>query len=210
MSKLCSKIDTCYKINMIRDKDILESQFAEAVREVCARCEDFTVDKPGESRLLTDEEMMQLKTPAGYFAVGYGFEEGAKIVSQAQAELTRKDLGRGEGSPKIICLCGSSRFIESFAVLAWEFEKEGNITLGLHYLPPSYSTKVPDHLAEAEGVSKRMDELHLRKIDLADEVFVINVNGYIGESTAREIKYAESLGKPVKYLEALKGKPKEE
>lgn len=103
--------------------------------------------------------------------------------------------------PKIICLCGSSRFIESFAVLQWEFEKEGAICLGLHYLPASYPTKVPDHIAEAEGVSAKMDELHLRKIDLADEVFVINVNGYIGESTTREIAYANKLGKPIKYLE---------
>lgn len=105
--------------------------------------------------------------------------------------------------PNIICLCGSSRFIESFAVLAWEFEKDGNICLGLHYLPPSYPTHVPDHLAEAEGVREQMDELHKRKIDLADEVFVINVNGYIGESTRSEIEYAIAHGKPVKYLEAV-------
>jgi len=77
--------------------------------------------------------------------------------------------------PKIICLCGSSRFIESFAVLAWELEKAGNICLGLHYLPPSY----------------------------CDEVFVINVNGYIGKSTGREIDYTMKLGKPIKYLEPV-------
>jgi len=106
--------------------------------------------------------------------------------------------------PKIICLCGSSRFIESFAVLAWELEKAGNITVGLHYLPPSYSREhIPDHLAEYEGIAKQMDELHLRKIDLADEVFVININGYIGESTSREIDYATKLGKPIKYLEPV-------
>ena len=108
--------------------------------------------------------------------------------------------------PKIICLCGSSRFIETFAVLAWEFEKQGKITLGLHYLPPSYPTKVSDHIAEAEGVSAKMDELHLSKIDLADEIFIINVNGYIGESTTREIAYAKSQGKPIEYLEPLNAK----
>ncbi|KKL12611.1 hypothetical protein LCGC14_2534020 [marine sediment metagenome] len=116
-----------------------------------------------------------------------------------------KDVGGGEGSPRIICLCGSSRFIETFAVLAWEFEKDGNITVGLHYLPPSYSQEhIPSHLAEHEGVAKQMDELHLRKIDMADEVFVININGYIGKSTSREIDYATKLGKPIKYLEPLK------
>lgn len=118
--------------------------------------------------------------------------------------LRAKVLNRDR--PKIICLSGSSRFIESFAVIAWEFEKAGNITVGLHYLPPSYSQEhIPDHLAEHEGVAKRMDELHLRKIDLADEVFVINVNGYIGESTSREIDYATKLGKPIKYLEKVDG-----
>lgn len=49
-----------------------------------------------------------------------------------------------------------------------------------------------------------LDELHKRKIDLADEVFVINVGGYIGESTASEIKYAKQLGKPIRYLEHVK------
>ena len=47
-----------------------------------------------------------------------------------------------------------------------------------------------------------LDELHKRKIDLADEVFVLNVGGYIGSSTRSEIEYAEAHGKPVTYLEA--------
>ena len=47
----------------------------------------------------------------------------------------------------------------------------------------------------------RLDELHLRKIDLADEVMVLNVGGYIGDSTRREIEYANAHGKPVRYLE---------
>lgn len=106
--------------------------------------------------------------------------------------------------PKIICLCGSSRFCCEMAVIGWTFEKDGYITVGLHLLPDSY-TKVESHLAEAEGVAKQMDELHLRKIDLADEVFVVNVDGYIGESTSREIAYATKLGKPIKYLEKING-----
>ena len=46
-----------------------------------------------------------------------------------------------------------------------------------------------------------LDDMHLRKIDLADEIFVINVGGYIGESTRREIAYAEKIGKKINYLE---------
>ena len=48
-----------------------------------------------------------------------------------------------------------------------------------------------------------LDDMHLRKIDLADEIYVINVGGYIGESTRREIAYAEKTGKKVNYLEEL-------
>jgi nucleoside 2-deoxyribosyltransferase len=57
--------------------------------------------------------------------------------------------------------------------------------------------------AERKAIKVRLDELHLRKIDLADEVLVLNVDGYIGESTRREIDYAVAHGKPVRYLDAL-------
>ncbi len=148
-----------------------------------------------------------------------GQEFIAKTASINDAELEEKswEIARLQSSleiaqaerldrPRIICLCGSSRFIETFAVLAWEFEKGGVITLGLHYLPPSYCQEhIPDHLAEHEDVAKRMDALHLKKIDLADEVFVINVGGYIGESTSNEIAYAKKLGKHIKYLEEVDG-----
>lgn len=103
-------------------------------------------------------------------------------------------------TPRIICLCGSSRFIEHMAVLAWELEKGGAIVLSLHLLPASYPGVAPDHQAEAEGIAAQMDELHLRKIDLADSVLVVNVGGYIGDSTRREIAYASAHGKPISYL----------
>ena len=48
-----------------------------------------------------------------------------------------------------------------------------------------------------------LDDMHKRKIDMADEIFVINVNGYIGESTKSEIKYAKETGKVVNYLEKI-------
>lgn len=102
--------------------------------------------------------------------------------------------------PKIIVLCGSSRFCDVMAVVAWQLEKqEGAITLGLHLLPYWYPA-APDHQAEAEGVADAMDALHLRKIDLADEVFVVDVGGYWGESTEREIQYAKDRGRPIRYF----------
>jgi len=108
--------------------------------------------------------------------------------------------------PKIICICGSSRFVGEMAILRWEMEKSGKIiTLGLHLLPMAY-IKVRDHGAENEGIADIMDELHLRKIDISDSILVFNKDGYIGESTRREIEYATKLGKEIGYLEPLKSK----
>jgi len=98
--------------------------------------------------------------------------------------------------PRVICLCGSTRFPD-----AWEREyarlsDEGNIVLTVARLRPDVT------LQEREPELKaRLDVLHLRKIDLADEVFVLNVGGYIGESTAREVAYAQEHGKRVRFLE---------
>lgn len=103
-------------------------------------------------------------------------------------------------SPEIVCLSGSTRFIDVMAVTAWELEKGGAIVLSCHLLPAWY-TDAPDHLAEIQGCAEAMDALHLRKIDMADRLHVINADGYIGESCRREIDYATSLGKPVTYLE---------
>lgn len=82
--------------------------------------------------------------------------------------------------------------------------------MGLHLLPQGYCEAkgmVPDsdgrihHIGEQEGVETQMDALHLKKIEMSDSIFVVNISGYIGRSTAREIAYAEYLGKPITYLE---------
>lgn len=115
--------------------------------------------------------------------------------------------------PQIITLCGSSRFCGQMAIMMWEFEKQGAIAMGLHLLPNGYCEKkgyIPDenghihHIGEQEGVENIMDALHFKKIEMSDLVYVMNIDGYIGESTAREIAYANHLGKKVSYHEALK------
>ena len=108
------------------------------------------------------------------------------------------------GKTRVIVLCGSSRFCDIMSVCAWLLEKEEQvISMGLHLLPVWYrspSRVLPDHhLAEHEGVADAMDQLHLRKIDLADEIFVVNKEFYIGYSTRNEINYAESRGLPIRY-----------
>lgn len=104
--------------------------------------------------------------------------------------------------PRIVCLCGSSRFVAQMACVAWALERdEGYIVLSLHLLPDNYPGIQPDHMAEHEGFKEHFDNLHKRKIDLSDEILVFNLGGYIGESTRSEIEYAKAHGKPVKYME---------
>lgn len=104
--------------------------------------------------------------------------------------------------PKIVTLCGSSRFVDVMAVCAWLIERdEKAITMGLHLLPGWYSAKpIPNHLAEHEGVANNMDSLHLRKIDIADEIFVVNYEDYIGNSTANEVTYAVENNKKIRWF----------
>ena len=101
--------------------------------------------------------------------------------------------------PPVVCLCGSTRFMDTFNEVGWQKTLDGEIVLSVgvsKYLPESHGG---EYLGEA--VSQALDELHKRKIDLADYVYVLNVGGYIGESTRSEIDYAKALGKPVRYLE---------
>lgn len=102
-------------------------------------------------------------------------------------------------APQITCLCGSTRFREAFQRAEYDLERAGVIVLSVGFDPDSTVHGGTVGITPAEKLV--IDELHLRKIDLADEVLVLNVGGYIGESTAREIAYAERHGKPVRYLE---------
>ena len=101
--------------------------------------------------------------------------------------------------PRIVCLCGSTRFTDQMLVKQWELTKAGNIVLSWCALPEWYF-KGP-HIGDVEGVKETVDEVHKRKIDLSDEVFVLNIDGYIGESTRSEIDYAVAHEKPVFYME---------
>lgn len=102
--------------------------------------------------------------------------------------------------PKVVVMCGSSRFIDIMAACEWIIERdELAITMGLNLLPWWYGAP-EHHLAEDEGCADAMDELHLRKIDLADEIFIVNHEYYIGSSTRNEILYAEAHDIPVRFL----------
>lgn len=99
---------------------------------------------------------------------------------------------------RIICLCGSSRFKDDMAYERARLTLDGIIVVGPEVLvrsDPAYSDL---HDSEAKD---RLDELHLRKIDLADEVLVVNPGGYIGQSTEQEIRYARQAGKHVSFTD---------
>jgi len=103
---------------------------------------------------------------------------------------------------KVICLCGSTRFTAEMLVVQWDLTKQGHVVLSWCALPDGYfQGEDKTHIGDQEGVKAIVDEVHRWKIDLADEIFVINVNGYIGDSTRSEIRYAMRHRKPVKYLE---------
>jgi len=98
---------------------------------------------------------------------------------------------------EVITMCGSMRFADLMAAIAWEYEKLGNIVLRVNYLPEWAITNT-EKISDAQKL--KIDELHYRKIDLSDKIFICNVDGYIGKSSANEIEYAKSLGKPIFYI----------
>ena len=98
---------------------------------------------------------------------------------------------------KIITLCGSVKFKTEFMKVQEKLTLEGNIVF------------TPNFLNNLKGeinleTKKMLDEMHRQKIDMSDEIYVINFGGYIGESTKSEIEYAKIKGKKISYLESIK------
>lgn len=100
------------------------------------------------------------------------------------------------GKYKVITLCGSTRFKDAFMETQKRLTLEGNIVISVGLFGHAGDDEVWN-----EGTKEMLDDMHKRKIDLADEIFIINVGGYVGSSTKSEIEYAKMMGKPVKYLE---------
>ena len=100
------------------------------------------------------------------------------------------------GKYKIITLCGSTRFKDEFIAEQKRLTLEGNIVISVGLFGHSGDEEV-----WTESTKVMLDDMHKRKIDLADEIFVVNPGGYIGSSTRSEIEYALQTGKIIKYLE---------
>lgn len=100
------------------------------------------------------------------------------------------------GKYKVITLCGSTRFKEQFFEAQKQLTLAGNIVISVGLFGHSGDDEV-----WTEGTKEMLDDMHKRKIDMADAIYVINVGGYIGSSTRSEIEYARATGKEVMYLE---------
>ena len=111
------------------------------------------------------------------------------------------------GNYKVITLCGSTRFKDEFMEAQKRLTLEGNIVISVGLFGHSGDNEVWENMDEGTltKTKEMLDDMHKRKIDMADEIFVINVGGYIGTSTKSEIEYAKATGKPVRYLEDMKG-----
>ena len=108
------------------------------------------------------------------------------------------------GGYKVITLCGSTRFREAFEEANKRLTLAGNIVISVGLFGHSGDGEVWEGMSEdtLTETKRMLDDMHKRKIDMADEIFVLNVGGYVGESTRSEIAYAQEHGKPVTYLES--------
>ncbi|MDE5593738.1 MAG: hypothetical protein K2I75_07390 [Clostridiales bacterium] len=102
------------------------------------------------------------------------------------------------GKYRVITLCGSTRFKDEFIAAQKRLTLEGNIVISVGLFGHSGDDEV-----FTDNVKQMLDDMHKRKIDMADEIFVINKDGYIGSSTKSEIAYANATGKTVRYLEEI-------
>ncbi len=107
------------------------------------------------------------------------------------------------GNYKVITLCGSTKFKNAFLKVQKDLTLSGNIVISVGLFGHSGDSEVWEDMDEGTltKTKEMLDDMYKRKIDMADEIFVINVGGYIGESTKSEIEYAKSHGKKVNYLE---------
>lgn len=99
---------------------------------------------------------------------------------------------------KIITLCGSIKFKDEFMRIQEKLTLDRNIVL-----TPNFFNNIKKEEIDLE-TKKMLDEMHKQKIDISDEIYVINVGGYIGESIKSEIEYAKRKGKKISYLESIK------
>ena len=103
--------------------------------------------------------------------------------------------------PKVVTLCGSTRFWEAFRDQGLKLTLEGKIVLSIGICAPDSMVLANPESEDGKRQKSMLDDLHKAKIDLSDEILVLNVGGYIGNSTRGEVRHALQTGKLVRWLE---------
>lgn len=105
----------------------------------------------------------------------------------------------------VITLCGSTKFKDEFMEVQKQLTLKGHIVLTVGLFGHSGDNEIWEGLPEGTltKTKEMMDDMHKKRIDMSDGIFVINKNGYIGESTRSEIEYAKQHGKTIAYLEPV-------
>ena len=109
------------------------------------------------------------------------------------------------GKYKVITLCGSTCFKDAFMETQKRLTLDGNIVISVGLFGHSGDNEVWENMADGTLTATKamLDDMHKAKIDMSDEIFVINVDGYIGDSTRSEIEYAKMTGKAGRFLEPI-------
>lgn len=119
----------------------------------------------------------------------------------ASCMTTKVDKWATPGGAAVVTLCGSTKFMEEFTEVNRLLTLEGVIVISVGLFGHREGLVIEDDNGDPTQVKVMLDELHKRKIDLADAIFVVNPGGYIGSSTRGEIDYAIATGKPALYLD---------
>lgn len=167
-----------------------------------------------DAECLCDEESIHGRLRR---VLSYITDEQGSLLNQCHSAISKLSVDRRSGSipeyetlvcrleevigelgvmlkkPKTVVLCGSTRFIDAFREANKSETLAGKIVLSCGYFGHSGDGD-PDN-----AVRTRLNNLHRFKIEMADEVLVLDVDNYIGVTTRTEIEYAESLGKPIRY-----------
>lgn len=131
----------------------------------------------------------------GWYNTVSGHDVGAPLNKVANSALA---MHAAEELPMIVCLCGSTRFKADFLDAQLEETLAGRIVLTVGGFPHADNGNSPEDVF-GEQMKANLDVLHKRKIDLADQILVLNREGYVGKSTISEIEYAMRTGKLVRW-----------
>ena len=150
----------------------------------------------------TNEEKRCVPNGYGICATHPVCEYMRAVVREYQVEVAKLKAQMGFSRPRVVCFCGSTRFYPAFQEANFRETMAGKIVLSVGFYPHAQAEMHGEEKGCTPEQKVALDQLHFRKIELADEVLILNVGGYIGQSTRNELEHARKLGKVVRFLES--------